>query len=405
MKELGVNTIRTYHVDPKGNHKACMQAFADAGIYVLLDLDTFSTYIDIVRFKFHTIATFSTNTNDGQNHVYWNDTQFDAYAKVMDKFQGFSNILGFFIGNENIATAEQTKLAPYLKAAARDMKAYRDKMQYRKIPVGYSAVHIVEVQPMLQDFLTCGGKDEDIVDFYAINSYSWCGDSTYEASNYKILNQYADNFPVPVFFSETGCIAARPRTFSDQDAIFSKPMVDNFSGALIYEWIQEQNDYGLVTYGKADPAANNADAFDGFNRKGEPTPVAPDFENLKSKWATITPTGVSKSDYTPHASTRDCPKPTGWWQIDGNVELPVVGQDFKGKPGPTQTGSSRSRSSSSPSASAKPSDTTKPDGGSDSKSGNSGTNDKQSAAPVSPSNKLAATGAAFAAVLAATLLL
>lgn len=48
MKELGVNTIRAYHVDPKANHNSCMQAFADAGIYVLLDLDTFSTYIDIV---------------------------------------------------------------------------------------------------------------------------------------------------------------------------------------------------------------------------------------------------------------------------------------------------------------------------------------------------------------------
>lgn len=45
MKELGVNTIRVYHVDADADHDGCMKAFADAGIYVLADLDTFDTYI------------------------------------------------------------------------------------------------------------------------------------------------------------------------------------------------------------------------------------------------------------------------------------------------------------------------------------------------------------------------
>lgn len=45
MKTLGVNVIRTYHVDPTANHDGCMAAFADAGIYTLIDMDTFSTYI------------------------------------------------------------------------------------------------------------------------------------------------------------------------------------------------------------------------------------------------------------------------------------------------------------------------------------------------------------------------
>lgn len=49
MKDLGANTIRVYHVDPAGDHRACMQAFADAGIYLFVDLDTFSTQISQVR--------------------------------------------------------------------------------------------------------------------------------------------------------------------------------------------------------------------------------------------------------------------------------------------------------------------------------------------------------------------
>lgn len=48
MKELGANAIRVYHVDPDGDHAGCMSAFADAGIYALVDLDTFTTAIDPV---------------------------------------------------------------------------------------------------------------------------------------------------------------------------------------------------------------------------------------------------------------------------------------------------------------------------------------------------------------------
>lgn len=43
MADLGANTIRVYHVDPTGDHDACMSAFASYGIYLWLDLDTFDT--------------------------------------------------------------------------------------------------------------------------------------------------------------------------------------------------------------------------------------------------------------------------------------------------------------------------------------------------------------------------
>lgn len=48
MADLGANTIRVYHVDPMGNHDACMTAFANAGIYLFLDLDTFDTQFNQV---------------------------------------------------------------------------------------------------------------------------------------------------------------------------------------------------------------------------------------------------------------------------------------------------------------------------------------------------------------------
>ncbi len=57
MADLGANTIRVYHVDPTGNHDACMTAFANAGIYLFLDLDTFNTQFNQVWHNINTKCT------------------------------------------------------------------------------------------------------------------------------------------------------------------------------------------------------------------------------------------------------------------------------------------------------------------------------------------------------------
>ena len=333
MKTLGANSIRIYHVDAKGDHDGCMSAFADAGIYTLIDLDTFDTYILPVSARlFYKKKNISRLMLESQNDPWWNQTQYDHYAAVMDAFAGYDNTLGFFVGNEIIAINNQSMAAPFIKSAARDMKAYRKSKGYRDIPVGYSAADIAELRPMLQDYLTCGGNSSENIDFFALNSYEWCGEVTYETSGYVNLQNMAVDFPVPIFFSETGCNTPKPRTFADQAAIFGKEMVDDWSGSLIYEWIQEANDYGLISYGPSVAAtATGSDIEGGYSRKGTPTPISPDFNNLKSQWATISPTGVIKSDYTPSLSTRACPTSTpSGWLVDGNVALPTLGETFKG---------------------------------------------------------------------------
>jgi hypothetical protein len=35
LKQLGVNAVRVYSVDPNENHDECMKTFDDNGIYVL----------------------------------------------------------------------------------------------------------------------------------------------------------------------------------------------------------------------------------------------------------------------------------------------------------------------------------------------------------------------------------
>lgn len=77
---------------------------------------------------------------------------------------------------------------------------------------------------------------------------------------------------------------------------------------------------------KVDPE-KNPEALDGFPRSGTPTPVAPDYTNLKQHWATLSPTGVKSSDYTPSKKAPACPSATiSGWAVNGDVPLPTLGQ-------------------------------------------------------------------------------
>lgn len=119
MADLGANTIRVYHVDPAQSHDKCMQAFADQGVYLFLDLSSFNTAFD-------------------QDNPGWNQTQLSAFEQVLDAFQGYDNLAGVFVANEAMTRLNGSDAAPFVKAAIRDVKSYRESKNYRNIPVGYS---------------------------------------------------------------------------------------------------------------------------------------------------------------------------------------------------------------------------------------------------------------------------
>lgn len=147
-------------------------------------------------------------------------------------------------------------------------------------------------------------------------------------SGYSQLNANVTDYNIPIFFSETGCNTPTPRTFDDQAAIFGDDMNPYWSGAIIYEWLEEANDYGLISYGPS-TVATATNAPDGFTRTGTPTPISPDFDNLSNHWATLTPTGVSASAYSASNSAPSCPAFTSsLWEVNGDVALPTLGQTY-----------------------------------------------------------------------------
>ncbi len=86
------------------------------------------------------------------------------------------------------------------------------------------------------------------------------------------------------------------------------PMTPVLSGAIVYEWTQEVNNYGLIVYP------------DGTS--GAPTPIQPEFDNLKSQWLNAKPVGTSANAYNPSTTPFACPPTGNGWTLDPSATLP-----------------------------------------------------------------------------------
>jgi hypothetical protein len=89
-------------------------------------------------------------------------------------------------------------------------------------------------------------EDASSSDFFGLNSYSWCGgDATLQSSGYTDLANMFSKSAIPVFYSEYGCNEVQPRVFTEVPALYG-PSMTALSGGLVYEYSQEEQDYGLV---------------------------------------------------------------------------------------------------------------------------------------------------------------
>lgn len=291
LQQLGLNTIRVYAIDPKADHTECMKLLQDAGIYVIADLSAPSS--SIVR-----------------NDPKWDADLYSRYVSVVDELAQYSNVLGFFGGNEVSNEKDNTDASAYVKAAVRDMKQYIKAKNYRPMGVGYATNDDADIRSKMADYFNCGDEDESI-DFWGYNIYSWCGESNYQKSGYKTRTEEFKDYSVPVFFAEYGCNAVQPRKFSEVDALYGKQMNDVWSGGIVYMYFQEENDYGLVSV------------------DGDKVSTLDDFNNLSSRLAKATPSGVKKDSYKPsNTALQSCPKVNGDWMAAATPLPPSPNHDL-----------------------------------------------------------------------------
>lgn len=253
MQQLGVNTLRVYNLSPSLNHDQCVSIFNavsgikrstvyqnvaltikyhQAGIYMIIDVNSglSGQYID-------RSDPSSTYTVDYMEHVF----------QMIEAFMGYPNLLGFFAGNEIINEEAVESVPAYIRAVTRDMKEYIDLHAPRSIGVGYSAADVATMLPDTWSYLGCQLENSTYskMDFFGLNDYEWCGDSTYTESGYSTIVSDFEGSDIPVFFSEYGCNLVTPRTFTNVPVLFGDEMTV-LSGGLVYEYSQESSDYGIV---------------------------------------------------------------------------------------------------------------------------------------------------------------
>ncbi|KAF1355593.1 beta-glucanosyltransferase gel2 [Delphinella strobiligena] len=233
MQRLGVNTIRVYNLDNDIDHDQCVSIFNAAGIYMILDVNsgTYGTYIDRTD-------PASTYTLDYLKHVFG----------VIEAFAQYPNTLGFFSGNEIINEDSSYEAPMYIRAVTRDMKEYIANNIDRDIGVGYSAADVDSMLTDTWNYLACdlSNSTSSRIDFFGLNDYSWCGDSSFSKAGYDKIVEMFEGTNIPVFFSEYGCNDVEPRTFTNVAAMYGDQM-SVMSGGLVYEYSEESDNYGLVS--------------------------------------------------------------------------------------------------------------------------------------------------------------
>lgn len=225
LQELQTNIIRVYAVDPVADHDECMKMLDDAGIYVIADLS-------------------EPNKSIIREDPSWDDTLYARYTAVVDSLAKYSNVMGFFAGNEVSNAPNNTGASAFVKAAVRDTKAHIRDRNYRQIGVGYATNDDEKIRDDLPDYFNCGSP-EDSIDFWGYNIYSWCGtESDYKTSGYEDRTKEFADYNVPVFFAEYGCNDPKPRAFDDVPALYDEEMTKVWSGGIIYMYFEEKNNYG-----------------------------------------------------------------------------------------------------------------------------------------------------------------
>ncbi|KAG6006378.1 hypothetical protein E4U21_007109 [Claviceps maximensis] len=285
LVSLRTNVIRVYAVDPTKDHSACMKLLNDNGIYVVADLG-------------------EPNASINRETPAWDTSLFDRYQQVVDELVKYSNVVGFFAGNEVSNAATNTNASAYVKAAVRDTKAYIKSKKYRPMGVGYAANDDKPIRDQLSSYFNCGPTD-DSIDFFGYNIYSWCGDSSFEASGYNRLLEFFKTYSVPIFFAEYGCNlpnGAAGRIFDETTALYVDNMTEVVSGGIVYEYFQETNDYGLVK----------------ISNGGSATKLK-DFSALEKKISAVDPKGVDMSSYTPSNKAMSCPAVDSSWAASPNL--------------------------------------------------------------------------------------
>ncbi|TYJ51935.1 hypothetical protein B9479_007474 [Cryptococcus floricola] len=273
LQQLGINAVRVYSVNSSLDHDACMKTLSDAGIYLLLDL------------------SLPLNGSIDRSSPSWTTNLLDQYTATINVFNAYDNVLGYNVGNEVVNLASNTNALPFVKAAARDTKAYLKSIGSSAF-VGYAAVDgDADFRNSVAEYLTCG-DDDTILDIYGFNNYEWCGDQDLSASHWDTITSGFSDLPIPTYMSEFGCITSPPRLWTEVAALYVSPVSDVFSGGVAFSYFPTSDGYGIVT----------------ISDDGKTISTTDDFTRLSTQFNATSPANSpSQSSSNSNSTTTTCP--------------------------------------------------------------------------------------------------
>ena len=157
----------------------------------------------------------------------------------------------------SLAIQTRWLIVAFVKAAARDIKAYLGAIGSKAL-VSYAAVDgDAEFRNDMAAYLTCG--DDTALDLYGklcmltgltsgLNNYEWCGDQNLTTSHWGTITQGFSDVPVAMYMSEFGCLYNPPRIWSEVTALFAPPVSDVFSGGMAFSYFPTSDGYGIVDF-------------------------------------------------------------------------------------------------------------------------------------------------------------
>lgn len=284
LQQLTVNTIRVYSVNSSLNHDACMQILSAAGIYTIIDLAT------------------PQNGSIVRDSPSWTTNLLDEYIATIDAFSKYDNVLAYNVGNE-VVVDNSTQVAPFVKAAARDIKAYLKSKKLNPL-VGYAAINgQSDFRMPLANYLSCdpanGNSDATAIDIYGLNDYEWCGDSNFQASYAGTTADYS-GYNVVAYFSEYGCITSPPRLWTEAAALFSANMSNVWSGGVAFSYFPAtsvQGQFGMVN----------------ISADGSTVTTSDDFNRLQAQYSQVSPPNSPAQSAAPASTYPSCPTTNSSW--------------------------------------------------------------------------------------------
>ncbi|KAI9445531.1 carbohydrate-binding module family 43 protein/Glycoside hydrolase family 72 protein [Lactarius indigo] len=227
LQQLGVNAIRVYSVNASLNHDSCMQGLSSAGIYTILDLTL-----------------------------------------------PYDNVLAYNVGNEVVVSPNGTTAATFVKAAARDTKAYLTSKSSSAL-VGYAAIDGDDTWIVpLANYLSCdpssSNSGDTAIDIFGLNNYEFC---EIRPSRPPMLARLAISQVTTSSRISANMVVNQPspRVWAEVPVLFGSDAVPVGSGGVAFSYFPAesgQGEFGMVT----------------LSSDGSTVTPNTDFDNLKTMY-------------------------------------------------------------------------------------------------------------------------